>query len=78
MRYSWRRPENIKFPQVWATFKAKDLNSEHLVEYRVEDLTPNRFEDGIKHMTDFYLKNEPVCSSVGIENYNQKKKSIII
>lgn len=65
MVYSWRRPDNIPFPKVWSTFQAKDLNSDNLVEYRVEDLSPDRFEDGIKHMTDFYLKYEPMCSSTG-------------
>jgi hypothetical protein len=65
MPYVWRRPDNVTFPQVWHKFQAKDLNSDELVEYRVEDLTPDRFDDAIEQMSD-YLRDEPMCCSKNI------------
>lgn len=38
MGLSWKRPDNVPFPQVWLKFQAKDINSDDLVNYRVQDL----------------------------------------
>lgn len=66
MGYSWKRPSNIQFPSVWLTFKEKDLNSNDLVEYRVQDLPVDRFEDAIKHMTAVFVADVPMCRSKGL------------
>lgn len=63
MVYSWRRPSNIPFPSVWLTFKEKDLNSKNLVEYRVQDLPIDRFNDAIEHMTVNFLADAPMAKS---------------
>lgn len=63
MGFSWKRPENIKFPTVWYTFEAKDLNSDNLVEYRVQDLPVERFDDAINYMTSFFIPDEPMCET---------------
>lgn len=65
MVYSWRRPANIPFPSVWLTFHEKDLNCNNLVEYRVEDLPIDRFDDAIKHMTDNFLPDAPMAKATG-------------
>lgn len=66
MNLLWRRPESVPFPQTWLKFQAKDLDSEKLVEYRVEDLTPDRFEDAIEHMSGDYFRDEPFCRGKNI------------
>lgn len=66
MSLTWRRPENIPFPSVWLKFKAKDLNSDNLVEYRVQDLPLDRYEDAIDHMCIHFLVDEPMCKSLGM------------
>lgn len=69
MGFSWRRPENVEFPSVWSTFKAKDLNSEDLVEYRVQDLPVERFEEAVKHMSTNFIPDEPMCATRGLNPY---------
>lgn len=71
MVYSWRRPSNIPFPSVWLTFKEKDLDNKKLVEYRVQDLPIDRFDDAIKHMTDTFLADVPMCKSKGVFYLNK-------
>lgn len=61
--FSWKRPENIPYPSVWLKFKAKDLESENLVEYRVQDLPEDRFDEAIEYMTKKFLPDEPMCRS---------------
>lgn len=65
MGFSWKRPEDVPFPSVWLTFKAKDLNSENLVEYRVQDLPVNRYDEAIDHMCSNFLVDEPMSKSLG-------------
>ncbi|XP_058456518.1 uncharacterized protein LOC131433920 [Malaya genurostris] len=59
----WTRPEKPAIPNVWYTFQAKDADSDHLVTYRVEDLTEDRHEDMIQHYLDNFLDDEPFCQN---------------
>lgn len=68
MGLSWKRPDNVTFPQVWLKFKAKDLNSDDLVEYRVQDLPLERYEDAIDHMCKYFIVDEPPSKSLGLSN----------
>ncbi|EDS42755.1 conserved hypothetical protein [Culex quinquefasciatus] len=63
---SWQRPTSVEYPRVWITFRARDVDSDELVEYRVQDLPGDRVEDAIAHMKTFFLRDEPMCSSVGL------------
>lgn len=67
------RPPNIPYPNVWLTFKAPDDNGE-LVNYRIQDLPEEKFEDGIKHMRANFLLDEPLCRS---RNMADDEQSII-
>lgn len=59
----WKRNTDSDYPRVWVKFMAKDLNSDDLVEYRVEDLTEDRFDDAVDHMLTYFVKDEPICKS---------------
>lgn len=60
LKVKWSRPQTTEFPKIWKTFLATDINSEQLVEYRIQDLPESRFDDAIKHMISNYLQGEPV------------------
>lgn len=65
MVYSWKRPEHIPFPSVWLRFKARDLNSDELVEYRVQDLPLERYDEALEYMTSMFLEDEPMFKATG-------------
>lgn len=69
MMYSWSRPENVGFPLIYSRFQALDSESdERLVEYRIEDLQEDRFEDAVNIIRDKHLIDEPMKSSKGVRD----------
>lgn len=65
----WTRPKTSEYPKVWSTFKARDLDSDELVEYRVQDLPESRFEDAINHMVENFFLDEPITQALGEHFY---------
>lgn len=63
----WSRPANVPYPSVWLQFKAKDSDSDELVNYRVEDLSEDRVDDAIQHMLDNFVKDENTCRHSGMK-----------
>lgn len=61
----WKRPETSEYPKIWHTFKAKDVDSDQLVEYRIQDLPESRFEEAIQLMTSNFCKDEPLNQALG-------------
>ena len=61
----WKRPDSVEYPKVWHRFRARDLNSDKLVEFRIEDLLESRVEDAFIHMKENYLKDEPFSEALG-------------
>lgn len=59
----WKRSESLEFPKIWHTFKAKDIDSDNLVEYRIQDLPESRFDEAIKMMSTAFCKDEPLCEA---------------
>ena len=57
MPLSWKRSSNVDFPQIWSRFKAKD-NDGAEVEYRIEDLTKDRFHEAIYVMQRHHMESE--------------------
>lgn len=62
--YEFKRPGNAAYPQVYYRFKAKDKNSDNIVEYRVQDLPEEYFEEAAKFMVEKFLPFETICSAV--------------
>ena len=60
MEFKWQRPSHIPFPNVWLTFKARDSESDTIVEYRIQDLPVDRFDDALEFMRENFIKNEPM------------------
>ena len=59
----WSRPANVPYPNVWLRFKAKDLDSDELVEYRIQDVPEDQIEEAIERLTEFYIPDEPLCKT---------------
>jgi GNAT superfamily N-acetyltransferase len=64
--FTFKRPESLKIPQVYHKFKAKDKNSDELVEYQVQDLLEEDFERALDLMVKFYLPDEPFAISMKV------------
>lgn len=60
MIFNWSRPTNIPYPKVWLKFKAKDVLTDVLVEYTVEDLPEERFDEAIEIMAEGFLADVPL------------------
>lgn len=56
----WERPNNIPYPNVWLRFKAKDLDSDNLVQYRIQDVTEQDFDAVYENMKAFFFHDEPL------------------
>lgn len=56
------RPESLPFPETYYTFKARDLSSDDIVEYRVQDLPDNFHEQAIDLIVKHFLPQETFCA----------------
>lgn len=75
---TFQRPASLKFPSIFYTFKAKDKNSENIVEYRVQDLPTERFGEALDLLVKHFLPDEAlnICrglmnSPAGVEEHRQ-------
>lgn len=59
----FKRPESLSFPHVYYTFEAKDKHSEKVVEYRVQDLPVEYYEQAVNFMVKYFLPDETFCAS---------------
>lgn len=64
----WKRPESSEYPKIWHTFKARDIDSNDLVEYRIQDLPESRFAEAIKMMSTAFCRDEPITGAYGALN----------
>lgn len=64
-KLQWTRNPNVPYPKTWLRFKAKDLLSDNLVEYRICDLPENRFDEFFDLVENDFLVNEPGNSTLG-------------
>lgn len=65
----WKRPESAEFPRIWTTFKAKDKDSDELVEYRIQDLPESKFDEALEFLAHNYCRDEPIAEACGILTY---------
>ena len=61
-------------PKIYKTFKAKDNNSENLVEYTIKDLPASLFDEAIKIIYDT-IKDEPLSVSRRIFDHEETIKA---
>lgn len=61
----WKRPESAEFPKIWHTFKARDIDSENFVEYRIQDLPLDRVADCHRHFATTFIQDAPLGTLLG-------------
>lgn len=61
IKLNWIRPSSVEYPKIWRTFKARDVDSDQLVEYIIQDLPQSRAEDAYKHMYEGYIQDQPIA-----------------
>jgi hypothetical protein len=61
-----QREQNYLVPQIHSRFKAKDKDSDDLVNYIIQDLPEERFEDGLNFMLKYFPTTEPmlICKKI--------------
>lgn len=64
-KLAWNRPSTVSFPQIWRIFVGRDVNTDDMIEYRIQDLPVERIEDAVQHMLKNYLKDEPISQALG-------------
>lgn len=60
MFFNWTRPDHVPYPNIWLKFKANDVETDDLVEYSIEDLPEDRFDEAIKIMSTNFLADAPM------------------
>lgn len=62
--HKFKRPESLAFPETYYKFHAKDKNSESIVEYRVQDLPEEYFEQVVQFMVEHFVPYESLSMSL--------------
>lgn len=56
---AWKKAADVPHPITWLKFKAKDLEGDELVDYRVQDLTADRFDEVFELQINEAINNLP-------------------
>lgn len=68
MLLKWTRPADVPYPIVWLSFEARDVDSDNMVNYRIEDLMEDRFDEVIDVMARDFLADAPMAKSKDAAN----------
>lgn len=60
------RPSTLNFPQIYYTFKAKDKDSDEIVEYRIQDLPIEDYERAVDMLLSDFVPEENFCVCRGL------------
>lgn len=71
------RPETLPFPEIFHKFKAKDKNSDDIIEYRVQDLPEDSFESALDLIAKHFVTHETFCVCKGIAERPKSVKAIV-
>uniref|UniRef100_A0A6M2DLN8 N-acetyltransferase domain-containing protein n=1 Tax=Xenopsylla cheopis TaxID=163159 RepID=A0A6M2DLN8_XENCH len=69
--YKWRRPESVQFPIIWRQFERQDKKENRLRKFRISDVSDadKGLQNAlVKHMCDFYLKDEPLFLAMNMRD----------
>uniref|UniRef100_A0A1B0GHD5 N-acetyltransferase domain-containing protein n=1 Tax=Lutzomyia longipalpis TaxID=7200 RepID=A0A1B0GHD5_LUTLO len=75
-KMKWERPDSVAFPQIWWRFSAKDPVSGQIVNYRIEDLTEDRYDEVAGLMVEHFVAGEPMSISLGTINDKESLKKM--
>lgn len=72
----WKRPESSCYPKVWRNFQAKDVDSDGLIDYSVEDLPESKFQEVIPILIEYFCKEAPLWNAYGMEHWYIVKRRL--
>lgn len=72
----FKRPEHIEFPHTYYTFKVKSRDSGEIIEFRVQDLPDDKFEEALEMLKTHFLPDESFCSAKGVDKDPNSTKII--
>jgi hypothetical protein len=73
MPFSFKRPENLSFPQIYYKFQAKDRDSDEIVDYYVQDLPTELYERAIELMVTDFLPDETMGTAQNVQEILKTK-----
>lgn len=62
----FKRPSDLPFPIVYHKFKAKDKDSDEIIEYQIQDLLEEEYEKAVELLTTDYAPEESFSRCRGI------------
>lgn len=65
---AFAHPRSINYPRVYHSFKARDLHSEKIIEYRVQDFPRDRYDEGVQYMVQNFFEHEVMGKSRRIKS----------
>lgn len=65
-----------KFLKTYSTFKAKDKDNESIIEYKIQDIPEDRFNDAIGMLIEA-TKEEPLCASRNVYENEDTKNELV-
>jgi hypothetical protein len=60
------RPTNCLYPQVYHIFKAKNKTGNKVIEYRIQDLPEDKFENALELLVTDFATEETLCVAKNI------------
>lgn len=74
---SFKRPQNLEFPTVYYKFKAKSNDNNEIIQYRVQDLPDDRFEEALEMVKNYYIPEESLCAGKEIHKDTESRDYLL-
>ncbi|XP_066593128.1 uncharacterized protein [Prorops nasuta] len=74
LKLHWVRPPGPKKVYKIINGIRRDKDGDKPVKLRFQEIPEDRYEDALNHMLKYFLKDEPMCKSLGLLNNEQAKK----
>lgn len=75
MATKFKRSEATLYPQIYHTFKAKDIDGDGLVEYCVEDMTEKHFDKALDFISKYFMPEEVFSRAAKIPGNETAEKA---
>ena len=68
--------ENQKFLKTYSTFKTKDKDHKSIIEYKIQDISEDKFGTALKMLIEG-TKEEPLCASRNVYKSEDTKQELV-
>lgn len=63
---TFKRPNSLIIPRVYTTFEGNDITGDKIIEYRIQDLPEEYFDQAVDFMIKYFLPDETLGSAYDI------------